>query len=207
MNKQTFHINGAMFRYENIYTQYGYGVSTDTLMKQMRAVLNSDENTHIELVIDSGGGVVNGVSEFANFIYENRDRITSVVKGYACSAAFWVASACGRMYVEDTSMVGSVGVITTAYDDVKLHESVGVVKKVITSTKSPNKAPDIKTEQGVNEIKRTTDELCEYFINAVARNRNMDKEQIVKLLENGGVITGKQAVERNIADGFTKDYR
>lgn len=205
MNK-SFFLNGVMFRYENAFTRFGLGVSTETLMRDMKEALR-DDDVHIDLIIDSGGGVVNGVSAFADFIYTNRERITAYIQGYACSAAFWVASSCGKMYVEDTSQVGSVGVITTVYDDELLYENNGVIKKNITSTKSPNKAPDIKTEQGINEIKRSLDELCEYFINAVARNRHMSSDEIVKRLENGGVITGKQAVERNIADGFTKEKK
>lgn len=196
---ENIHIHGVMWRYKNIFTEFGWGVSTEEITKKIEASLKA--NKHVNLIIDSGGGVVNGMSEFAGFIHKNKKHITTYVKGYCASAAFWAGSSAGKLYVEDTSMIGSVGVVVTLADFSKMYEDWGITIKDITSTQSPNKRVDIKTQKGENEVRRQLDGLADIFIGAVAKNRNMSNDEIVKKLENGGVITGLQAVERGIADG------
>lgn len=193
------HIHGLMFRYKNFLTNIGYGVSTEEIKQKIQTAL--DQNKHVNLIIDSGGGVVNGMSEFAEFIVQNRQNITAYVKGVCASAAFWAGASCGKLYVEKTSIIGSLGVVTTMADFSKMYESLGIIFKDFTSTKSPNKRLDIKTPEGEKEIKRELDEIAEIFITSVASSRNLSNDEIVKRLENGGVITGVEAVKREIADG------
>lgn len=62
--------------------------------------------------INSPGGVVAGTKELADSIAASAKPTAAYADGQATSAAFWLASATGRIYAPATAMLGSVGVIS-----------------------------------------------------------------------------------------------
>lgn len=191
-------VSGTMFRYENIFTSLGWGISTETLKTKITNSLNNKNKCL--LVIDSGGGAVNGMADLCDFISQNKENITAFVKGSACSAAYWLASSCGKIIAEKTSLIGSMGVVINIFDNEKFYENHGIIIKDLVNSDSPNKRPDFKTKEGKDEIVRMLNDLAELFITSVATNRNMDKGAAIKGLEFGGVITGSLAKERGFVD-------
>ena len=70
----------------------------------------------ILLDIESGGGSVNGVSDTGNLISminDNVKPVTAFTDGLMASAAYWLGSSAGDVYSSKTSVVGSIGVIST----------------------------------------------------------------------------------------------
>lgn len=198
--QKVIHINGMIFRYSNFLTEIGYATSSETVKSEIAQSINDGDD--VLLVIDSGGGLVNGISDLADFIYANRKKCTAFVKGTCASGAFWLASACSKVYAEKTSIIGSVGVVVSAVDYKKYFEKIGITIKDITSTQSPNKRPDVTTDEGENEVRRNLDSLANIFISSVAKYRNMGEDEIIIKLENGGVITGQEAVDRGVITGI-----
>ena len=194
-------IAGVIFRYENFLTAFGYGVSSQSLKAKIKSSIEAGRK--VLLVIDSGGGTVNGMSDLCDYIAENKENITAFVKGTCASAAFWIASSCGKIYAEKTSLIGSLGVVTSIWDDTKYFENLGIVAKDITSTLAPNKRLDVNSDESMANLKRELDEIANIFISSAAKNRGMSNDEIVSKLENGGVISGELAFERNIIDGIT----
>ena len=194
------HVYGTMFRYENALTKFGYGVSTENLKAQIKSALNDGKD--VLLVIDSGGGVVNGLTDLCEFVSSNKDRIEAFIKGVCASGALWLASSCGKITAEKTSLIGSLGVVVSVWDFTKAYEQVGIFYKDIVSTLSPNKRPDVLTDEGIAEVKRNLDALAELFIGGVASARGMSKDDIVEKLEKGGLITGVEALERGVIDAI-----
>lgn len=196
-----YSIAGVIFRYENFLTAFGYGVSSQSLKAKIKSSIEAGRK--VLLVIDSGGGMVNGMSDLCDYIAENKENITAFVKGTCASAAFWIASSCGKIYAEKTSLIGSLGVVTSIWDDTKYFENLGIVAKDITSTLAPNKRLDANNDESMANLKRELDEIANIFISSAAKNRGMSNDEIVSKLENGGVISGELAFERNIIDGIT----
>ena len=194
-------IAGVIFRYENFLTAFGYGISSQSLKAKIKSSIEAGRK--VLLVIDSGGGMVNGMSDLCDYIAENKENITAFVKGTCASAAFWIASSCGKIYAEKTSLIGSLGVVTSIWDDTKYFENLGIVAKDITSTLAPNKRLDVNNDESMANLKRELDEIANIFISSAAKNRGMSNDEIVSKLENGGVISGELAFERNIIDGIT----
>ena len=196
-----YSIAGVIFRYENFLTAFGYGVSSQSLKAKIKSSIEAGRK--VLLVIDSGGGMVNGMSDLCDYIAENKENITAFVKGTCASAAFWIASSCGKIYAEKTSLIGSLGVVTSIWDDTKYFENLGIVAKDITSTLAPNKRLDANSDESMANLKRELDEIANIFISSAAKNRGMSNDEIVSKLENGGVISGELAFERSIIDGIT----
>ncbi|MBK4346004.1 S49 family peptidase, partial [Enterobacter hormaechei] len=106
---------------------------------QLPALLNDPDIKEILLDINSGGGAVSGCKELADYIYQSRGvkPITAIVNFSAFSAAYFIASACTKIIVSETSGVGSIGVILEHMEASKLEESVGL--KLTTFSRGDNK--------------------------------------------------------------------
>lgn len=189
-------VTGPVFRYANLMTEVSGATSIEVLAKDFSTALNDNMIEQIVLDIDSPGGQVTGVNEFANMIYEARGKVPIIayVSGMGASAAYWIASAADEIVLDDTAMVGSVGVVST----IDARKQDGIVE--IVSSQSPNKRPDVSTDYGRAQVQKTVDALADVFIDAVARNRGIDRASVLEQYGQGDVFVGEQAVEAGMAD-------
>ncbi|MBU6429356.1 MAG: S49 family peptidase, partial [Cyanobacteria bacterium REEB65] len=106
-------VRGPISRYANLMSEVSGATSIEQLATDLCTCLEDPSVRAICLEIDSPGGQVNGVSELAGMIRDASDRKPTVayVSGYGCSAAYWLASACGEIVACETAVLGSVGCI------------------------------------------------------------------------------------------------
>jgi signal peptide peptidase SppA len=193
---------GVIFPRASLFTEISGGVSVQTLASDFQAALDNPAVKSIVLNIDSPGGEVTGVSEFANMIYAARSqkKITAYVMGWGASAAYWIASAAEKVVIDSTAEVGSIGVIA-AYQDAREKDSKnGIKTHEIVSSVSPNKRPDPATAEGKSQIQAVVDDLGEIFVNTVARNRGVSADVVRSDFGKGGVFVGEKAVKQGLAD-------
>lgn len=192
-------VSGPLFRYANLMTRVCGATSYELLSQDFNKALQASDVKAILLDIDSPGGEVNGCSEVADMIFKSRETkpIIAYASGSCCSGAYWIASACDKILVADTAVLGSIGVVSVFEkdDDDKTVE--------IVSSQSPNKRPDINTEAGKAKIQARVDELAEVFIAKVARNRGITAVDVVKNFGAGDVSVGQHAVRNGLADGLS----
>src|SRR5690606_12609791 len=100
----------------------------------------------IVLDVDSPGGGVYGVAEFAEEIYKARGqkRIVAVANSMAASAAYWIATAADELVVTPGGEVGSIGVYMLHEDWSGAYEKAGIKPTVIKF--GENKAEGIDVE-------------------------------------------------------------
>lgn len=179
----------------------------DMVAADLRALEASSEVRSILAVIDSPGGAVSGVHDFAQLFASIRKPLAVHVTGQCCSAAYWIASqAPGGISVDPTSIVGSIGVcMSTSYQETP--DAGGRRSIDITSTNAPNKRPDLSTEEGRAALRPTLDAIEAVFISAVAKGRGVTEAHVLAEFGKGGTLTGKDAkaagmVDRVEADGL-----
>ena len=98
-------------------------------------------------------------------------------------------------------MVGSIGVVTTI--PVQEQPDMDGYKNIeIVSSNANLKRPDPKTKEGLAEIRRELDDLESTFIESIAKYRSITPEIIKADFGGGGVVIGRQAVKRNMADAL-----
>lgn len=191
-------INGMMVRKESIITKLGMGVSTEKVIADMKSAFAKGKK--VQLNMDTGGGQVSGTSNLADFVYANRDKVTAIATGMVASAGFWVFASAGKRKCENTTLLGSIGVVTTVFDDSKFFESEGIISKDITSENAPNKRPDVTTEEGEAEIKRSLTSLETIFIDSLTKSLGMTRDEIINGFHQGGLITGVEAMDLGVID-------
>ena len=187
-------LNGPIVPRGDAFTDMSGLTSIDRLSAEFSALAVDPNVKHILLLIDSPGGAITGISEFASMIEVSEKPVTAYVYGNAASAAYWIASAADEIIVGATSMVGSIGVVMSGR---KLEDG----EWELVNSDSPNKRPDPDTTEGRAEIKRMLNGLADVFIETVARNRNTTPEAVVKSYGRGGMVLPKDALKIGMVDG------
>lgn len=188
-------VTGPIFRYANLMTETSGCTSLEVLARDL-AVANSDTQVSaIILNIDSPGGQATGIAEFAQMVRTSPKPVVAYVGGCAASAAYWIASAAREIVVSKTGMVGSIGCVLSV--DASRSQN-GMIE--IVSSQSPNKRPDVTTEQGRAEIQNMVDALAQVFIDDVAVYRGVGSRTVLSDFGQGGMRLGAAAVANGMAD-------
>ncbi|MGK2287237.1 S49 family peptidase [Pedomonas sp. V897] len=198
-------IFGPIFPRSNLLTLSG-ATTLDIAAADLRALQASRDVRRILLVVDSPGGVVDGVQQFARMVAQSEKPVYAHVEGTGASAAYWIASAAREISIDPTARVGSIGVVQST----SIQEAPDVNGRRhldIVSSNAPNKRPDPATEEGRASLREMIDAIEEIFIADVARGRGVTEATVKRDFGAGGTKTGKQAkaagmVDRVEADGL-----
>jgi len=196
-------VHGVITARTTLFSLFAGGTSLEDLAKDFNEALNSDEVTSILLDIDSPGGVAVGPFEMAEMIFKGRSKkpIYSYIGRNGSSAAYWLASATEKIFVNPSALVGSIGVVTTI--PVQEQPDMDGYKNIeIVSSNANLKRPDPNTAEGLAEIRRELDDLESIFTQSIAKYRSITPEIIKADFGGGGVVIGKEAVKRNMADAL-----
>jgi len=173
------------------------------LAAQMAAALADDKVRGILLEIDSPGGESNGVFDLAQQIRaaSAAKPVWAIANEQAFSAAYALASAAQKLYVPQTGLVGSVGVIMLHVDQSKRDASQGYAYTPIYAGARKN---DFSSHAPLSEAARSwaqgeVDRLYDIFVQAVAAARGI-KPQAVRAT-NAGLLDPEQAQAAGMADG------
>lgn len=188
-------ISGPIFPKSNMMTEYSGATSIQTVARDLQALVDNDDIERIILDVDSPGGHVTGINEMANMIRGHNavKPITAYVSGTGASAAYWLSSAASEIVLDATSRVGSIGVVTA------FPKSSGDTIEIVNSL-SPNKRPDIESDEGKKVVVEQMDALAEVFINSVSDFRGVSVDTVKKDFGRGGILVGEKAVKAGMAD-------
>ncbi len=162
----------------------------------------------LALIINSPGGSPAQSALIANDILrlseEKNVPVYAFVEDVAASGGYWLACAASKIYAQDVSIVGSIGVISASFGFEELIERHGVKRRVHTS--GTNKSfLDPFTEESPKDVKRLLaiqKELHQSFITWVKEQRGDILKGADKSLFEGQFWTGTEAVENGIIDGL-----
>lgn len=186
-------INGPIVPRARLLDEVSGVVSIQNLMKEFEALENNPNIKSIALLLDSPGGAVTGVSDFAAMV-KNSNKATYGFVWMAASAAYWIASAVDVLVSSDVGKVGSVGTVITVRQSKETDEIQFV------SSQSPNKRVDVTTKEGATAIQKLADDLAEVFVSTVASNRNVTREKVISDFGQGGVLVAPEALRADMID-------
>jgi len=178
--------------------------SYDEIKERVQAALASPAST-VVLRINSPGGEVSGCFETARELREIASlagkQLVAYADGLAASAGYALACAASRIYLSETSFVGSIGVMTTLFDAVGMNEQLGLRYEVIASGKRKRDGnPNVPiSEAAIAAAQKQVDDLAAIFFGLVSETRGLDVEAIAAL--EAGILLGRQAVSAGLADG------
>lgn len=184
---------------------------TASLLRAMQAA-DAHENVVAHIVdIDSGGGTVDGTAEFGAGIKALTKPVIAYSDGIIASAAYWAASSCARIVLNNSSCaVGSIGVMCTIADYKGMLEGLGVKFHDVRADDSDEKNEDFyQLLQGNYKpyVTNVLNPLREMFASTVKANRpQLDTKDGNKLLR-GSMYFAETAVANGLVDeigGFSR---
>ena len=194
---------GTLAKRMNLLMALSGGTSTEILQKKIQAALDDSKVKGILLRIDSPGGSAFGCFEASDFIYNARGKkpIIAYADGSMTSAAYLIGSAADKVIAYDTSLVGSIGVVSIHIDYSVKDKNEGIVKTVLTAGKYKglgNSAEPL-TKEGREYIQEELDYYYSLFVDAVARNRGVSVDDVLAMAE-GKIFIGQQALDIGLVD-------
>ena len=196
-NVGIIHISGIISRHADMFASF-FGIGSaaiENIAKDFQILLDNEEVKSIILDFDTPGGAITGVNELAEIIYNARGikPIKAYVTGMACSAGYFLASACDEIIIDEMGQVGSIGVMRVVS---KQNEKSVIFK----SSQSPMKNIEADSELGKAEYQAKVDYLASIFIDKVAKYRGITSDEVINRGNKGGVLVGAVAVTAGLAD-------
>lgn len=191
-------LNGPIFRYANLFSAMSGASSIEQFALDFGGALRDPNVAAIVLVIDSPGGEVNGVNEMAKHIFAARSTkpVVAYVGHLAASAGYWLASAAREIVIDETAILGSIGVVATISNpDMDPSGDIEIV-----SSNAPKKRLDPNSDLGRSELQQQIDDLADVFVATVAQQRGVSVETVLKNYGQGGVFVGRRAITAGLAD-------
>jgi protease-4 len=155
--------------------------------------------------INSPGGTTAGSEQLYDALVRLKAKkpVVVVVEGLAASGGYITAIAADYIVAQQSSLVGSIGVLFQFPNFTELLKTVGVKVEEVKS--SPLKAAPNGFEPTSPEARAAIDALVKdsyaWFRGLVQARRGMDEAQLDKVAD-GRVFTGRQAVELKLIDAL-----
>jgi HK97 family phage major capsid protein len=180
------------------------GTACESFAAAFDQAMADEDVTHIVIDVDSPGGSVEGVPELAARITSARGKkpITAVANVMAASAAYWIASAADELVVAPSGEVGSIGVYQVHFDFSEQLAQEGITPTIIKAGqfKAEGNPLEPLSADAKDYAQAQIEEFYSMFVGAVAKQRNVSKQTVLKDYGQGRMLLARNAVGAGVAD-------
>jgi protease-4 len=176
-----------------------------TVVQQLKKFGDDDSIKAIIIHVNSPGGGVAASEEIYREVKRVRDEkkkhIVAAIETVGASGAYYVSSATNKIYADNGSIVGSIGVITEWVNYGDLLRWAKMKPEVLTvgeykSTGDPTRDMTPKERAYLQSL---IEKMYGQFVKAVAEGRHAKVEDI-KSIADGRVWTGEEALSLHMID-------
>ena len=184
----------------------GGDASAEFVVAAMKTAFEDDGAKGVVLLINSPGGspVQAGIinDEIKRMKAKYKKPVYAVVEETCASAAYYIAAATDKIFVDKASIVGSIGVLMDGFGFTGVMEKVGVERRLLTSGENKGFLDPFSP---LNDAQRAhaqkmLDQIHEQFINVVKTGRGDRLKLDTPGLFSGLFWSGEQAVQYGLAD-------
>lgn len=172
------------------------------IARDLAAAVADPQVRGILLRINSPGGECAGAWDLADAVAAagQAKPLAAVACDMAASAAFLVAAAAPQLFLTQSALVGSIGVITKHYDQTAYMSGMGVkVTEIFAGARKADMSADRPLDEPARaEIQRMIDSYYATFVNKVAGWRALSPEAV--RATEARVYRGEEAVALGLAD-------
>ncbi|MDO9637177.1 MAG: S49 family peptidase [Pseudotabrizicola sp.] len=196
----------AVIRLQGAIGTGARSLSDQALAPLLERAFSRGKPAAVALVINSPGGSPVQSSLIAARIrrlsQEKRVPVHCFVEDIAASGGYWLATAADQIWVDESSLVGSIGVIYASFGLHELMQKNGVERRVHTAGRSKSFADPFKPErpEDVERIHKMLAPLHENFIAQVKARRGVRLKPDADLF-NADIWVGRASVDNGLTDG------
>ncbi len=184
------------------------GLNLETIEPILKKAFKISKIKAVALIINSPGGspvqsqlIGERIMQLAK---KHNVAVLAFCEDVAASGGYWLAASADEIFAEKSSIIGSIGVISSGFGFVDAIEKLGIERRVYTSGKSKSMLDPFtkEKEQDIKHLKNLQSEIHDSFISYVKERRgskiSADDEEIF----NGKFWTGSRALELGLIDGL-----
>ena len=186
----------------------GEKAGAENVIAGLKAAFEDENTAGVILEINSPGGSPVQSAYIYDEIRRQRSEHESipvyvVVSDIAASGGYFVAAAADKIYVNKSSLVGSIGVRMDSFGAVDLMKKLGVERRLLTAGKNKGLADPFLPEdpEQTAHLQQMLDEVHQHFIDAVKQGRG-DRLSQQDDLFSGLIWTGEKAIELGLVDEY-----
>lgn len=187
--------------------------SADSIISALKRAVYDPDTAGIIIRCNSPGGS----PVQSDYIYREIRRLRSsnpgipihtVVTDMCASGGYYVAAATDNIYVNPSSIVGSIGVINEGFGYTELMKKLGVERRILTSGKNKSMLDPFSpmSKESVQHTKQIMSSIHREFINSVVVGRGQKLKLDNKNLFTGLYWPGRQAIKLGLADKIGDIY-
>ncbi len=198
----------AVLRLQGMIATGARGALNDvTLAPLLQRAFTKGKPDAVALVLNSPGGspVQSSLigARIRRLAAEKEVPVYAFIEDVAASGGYWLASAADEIYGDESSIVGSIGVISAGFGAHELLGRYGVERRVYTAGKSKSMLDPFRPEnpEDVARLKRILEDLHDNFIGHVKARRG-DKLSADVDLFTGEIWLAAKASELGLIDGI-----
>jgi signal peptide peptidase SppA len=197
-------IRGVITHRSSFFSELFGDASIEKLSEDLDMMVKNPNIGAIVLDVDSPGGSVSGVMEFAAQVMEARNskKIVAVANTDAASAAYWIASAADELVVAPSGSVGSIGVFMIHHDISEMMKADGVNTTIIKAGKYKAEGNPFQplSEEAQAAFQAEIDKYYGHFTASVAKGRGVKASQVREGFGQGRMVMAEDAISAGMAD-------
>ena len=183
----------------------GGEASADLIVNAMRAAFEDEGALAVVLLINSPGGspVQAGIinDEIIRLKAKHKKPVYAVVEETCASAAYYIAVAADKIYVDKASIVGSIGVLMDGFGFTGLMDKLGVERRLMTAGENKGFLDPFSPQTEKQRVFAQTmlDQIHKQFIDVVKAGRGKRLKETPEMF-SGLFWSGQQSIELGLAD-------
>ena len=170
-------------------------ISLENLEKPLERAFSSKKVSGVALVINSPGGSPVQCSLISARINQLSKKfnvpVYSFIEDIAASGGYWLACSGDKIYVMPSSIIGSIGVISSGFGFVEIIKKIGIERRVYTKGKNKGILDPFQpeNEEDINLITKLQEEIHSNFKDWVRDRRGKKLDETV--IDREGIFEAK----------------
>lgn len=178
-------------------------IHSEKYIKYIKDLADDNQIKAVVLRVNSPGGSATASDEILFELQQLKQKKPLIVSfgDYAASGGYYISMVADKIFAQNSTITGSIGVFGVIPDAKNLAERNGIYTDVVSTNANSNPiSPTLGLSTGTKHIMtQSIIQTYNRFINFVAKNRKMTPEQVNELGE-GRVWSGKRAKELGLVD-------
>ena len=179
--------------------------SVENLLEKAFKIKNAPA---VDIIINSPGGspvqsslIYKRIRSLAS---KKKVKVIFFVEDVAASGGYYIACAGDEIYVDENSIIGSIGVIYASFGFEKLIKKYGIERRIFTTGKYKSILDSFQKQKlsDVKKLKSVQMEIFKNFKNVVLESRNRKINRKNQNIFSGGFWVGKEAIKLGLVDGI-----
>jgi len=184
------------------------GMTLATVSRTLERAFSIKPAKAVAIVVNSPGGspaqshlIHQRIRSLAD---EHKKKVIVFVEDVAASGGYMIASAADEIFVDSSSIIGSIGVISASFGFDKLIKKVGIDRRVYTAGDKKMLLDPFQPEkeEDVERLRAVQKEIHSLFINLVKERRGKKLKGPERKLFSGEFWTGAEAEKLGLVDGI-----